>query len=591
MWAHYRPQAHPLVRVIQGVPDAWDPRIADARVPDEICAVAWSPCNRFIAVACEESSEVLVLDPITLEQLYKIFSSEEGITWRNIIFSPDSHLLSGYSYLDNCIISWDLQTGGQISIIETEGSGLCDSMTYSECGTMLGGLFDGINIITYNVLSGACISSNSAQQSVIETIWTHGEYIHFATVEPGSIIIWEVSFTSSGTPMRISSLSAPNDLPKDLMLLPTLSWFAFINQDRIMVYDAQHDKVLLNSEEVEDPGNMSFSTDGNLFICGTKGPEFFVWKLFPDGYSLYQKVVSSGFFSIPLISPNGESIVSFGGVVLQLWYTASFSAGLPNISTEISHDMRADRFLLEFSPNESFVAIAEQLGKTITVLNLKFSNTQLNINADTEICGMKIIGNKIIIVGDGKILAWDLPMGGNVSNAGKSVQNTLQTSFRHSAPIQQLYASISSDLKYIATGSDKSGEDLCIYDLHTGERLVATMSEKWLSGFTSSGNEVWCATMSGQVDKWTIMQKDGSNTIKLKQLWNNKKPKSGFPWHSPCDYQVTNDGWVLGPGGNQLFWLPSHWRPEKKLQKCWSRKFLAVWNKDSVKPVVLKLEV
>jgi len=336
---------------------------------------------------------------------------------------------------------------------------------------------------------------------------------------------------------------------------------------------------------------MSFSTDGNLFICGTRGSEFFVWKLFPDGYSLYQKVVSSGFSATPLISPNGESIVSFGGVVLQLWYTASFSAGLPNASTQIAHDMRADRFLLDFSSDESFVAIAEQLSKTITVLNLKFGNTKLEIDAGTEICGMKIIGNKIIIVGDGKILGWDLPVGSSVSNARKSIQNTLHTSFRHSAPIQQLYASISPDLNYIATGSDKSGEDLCIYDLHTGERLVSTKSKKWLPGFASSGHEVWCATTNGQVDQWAIVKEDGSNTTKLKQVWKNERPKSGFPWHSPSNYQVTNDGWVLGPSGDQLFWLPSHWRPEKKLQKCWSRKFLAVWNRDSVKPIVLKLEV
>jgi len=206
VWKLYGSQAKPLARVVQGVPTSWEPSIANTRFPSDICAATWSPCSRFIAIATYLPGGMVVLDAVTLEQLHTMHSSQ-GIIWRTLLFSPDSHLLTAHSWNNNCIVSWDLQTGGLVSNISAGGQS--KSMSYSGCGTMLGVLFKSSTIITYNTISGTQISSHSFSEYIVFTIWTYGEYLRFATVESASITIWEVCFTSNCAPTEISSLPTP----------------------------------------------------------------------------------------------------------------------------------------------------------------------------------------------------------------------------------------------------------------------------------------------------------------------------------------------------------------------------------------------
>src|ERR1700753_4284109 len=43
--------AHPLARVVQGIPVSWEVVAATANFDEDLDDAAWSPCNRFIAVA------------------------------------------------------------------------------------------------------------------------------------------------------------------------------------------------------------------------------------------------------------------------------------------------------------------------------------------------------------------------------------------------------------------------------------------------------------------------------------------------------------------------------------------------------------
>jgi WD40 repeat protein len=194
----YGSQAWPLARIIQGTPTSWNPTIATRKFPAKVNAAAWSPCAKFIAISWGVSSHKLeILDATTLGKQYVLHLPDQRITWQSIIFSPDSHLLTAYSYWQNCVVNWDLQTGGPISNIVTKERSFLLSISYSGCGTMIGGLFDNKTIITYNILSGECISSHSFQQYIVKTVWTHGECLQFATIDPESIGIWEISFISS----------------------------------------------------------------------------------------------------------------------------------------------------------------------------------------------------------------------------------------------------------------------------------------------------------------------------------------------------------------------------------------------------------
>ena len=583
----YGPQAKSLARVIQGVPTTRDPSFMSAR--SFVDVAAWSPCSRFIATTWGGHYEAAVLDAVTLEQLHTMYLQDQYIFWRKFIFSPNGHLLTGYSYSMGCLVSWDLQTGGPTSNIKTNGNPLHDSMSYSGSGTILWTLFDRDTITAYNVFSGTQISSHSIQGSIASTIWTHGEHLQLAAMESQSITIWEVSFTPGHAPTQIHSLPIPENFSSDkFILLPTLYWLAFIFQGRIIIWDTQHQKVLLDCKDVRDSTNMSFSLDGHFFICGTEGPEFHLWKESPNGYLPHQQFISSAESADPLISPNGKWIISLGGPVLQLWHTKNSPASPPSITTPA---FQHTQNLLEFSPDKSLVAVTWQLSNTVTILDVKSGSPQLVIDTGTRVCGMRITESKIVVVGDEKIITWELPTGDCVFNAQGNINNSVQTTtFEHSSFIEKLYASISPNLDYMALKSFWQS-DLNIYSMHTGKKLAVAKSNGWLPGFAPDGNRVWCTTDDGEVDQWAIIKDDESNTTKLEHLGNTGKPSSGFPWHSSYGYQVTDDGWILSSSGKRLLWLPHQWQSANKIERRWSGRFLAQLKSGSPEAIILDLEV
>ena len=588
----------PLVRVIQGVQTSWDPNIASIKFPNDVCATAWSPCSKLIAVAWNWSSKVVVLDAVTLGQLYTMHPPDRKTTWKHVIFSPNSSLLTGYSQRKSCIVTWDLQTGGLISNINTVQVKSCNSLSYSECGIILGCLFDGVIITTFNVLSGIPTSSHSIQHPVVKNIWTHSEYFQFATVESKSINVWKVSPIPNHIPTKVGFLPTPDNLSEDLVLLPALFWLSFTLKGRVLVWDAEHHRYLLDSTDVVNPRAMSFSPNGHFFTCGTMGQEFHIWKKSPDGYLPYQKLASSVEWVTPIISPNGELIVSFGSSlvslgnsILELWHLTS-SATPPSIVS--AQTIRSARdFLVELSLDGSFIAVTARLSNTVTILGTTSSNPRIVVDTDAKICGMRMTDDKIIVICDGKIITWELPTGNSLSTSRKSISDSVQiTRLSHLAPIDNLYASISPDLNYIAFGNNKKSlEDFCIYNTSTGQRLAVVTSDGWIPGFTPDNHQAWCATANGRVDQWAIVKGSVPNTIKLKELGKNIKPLSGFPWHSPDGFRVTDDGWVVNSNGKWLLWLPRHWRPDKRVQKSWGKKSLAIWNKNLPEPVILMLDV
>jgi WD40 repeat protein len=594
----YGSHVSPLVRVVQGAQISWDLSVATREFPLAIEAAVWSPCGRFVGVAWDTRNSVVVLDAVTLGPLYTMHSLEDITHPTDLVFSPHGSLLSSYFENGKCIVSWDLQTGGLISSIWTKTK--FTSMSYSRCGVMLGGLSIEPAIIIYNVLSGTHLFSHLVHQSVAKPIWTCGEYLQFATVELGSITLQQIGFTSNNGPIKVGSLPTPDNFsPDKLALLPGISRLAFIIEGKVVVWDPQYHKVLLDSMDVKNPIDMSFSPDGCFFMCGTGGPEFYLWKESSHGYLPHQKLVASTSKTKPdispdgesiispngesIISPDGKSIISFGGPNLQLWQTKT-----PTSFTEASPGTR--EFIVGFSPDESMLAITKWLSKTVTILSLKSGNTQLVIEMDTEIYGMRIMGDKVIIVGNGKICTWGLPSGDNALVAENNIDNSIQTTpFKPLSPSTQRRASISPDLNYIALTDFENGGDISIYSIHTGEELVFASNAWWLPGFTSGGGEVWCAASDGMMEWWTIIKGEGSDVIRLEQ--KPGEPPGDLFWQSASGYQTTVDGWVLNSSRKRLLRLPHHWWPNYVVGKHWSGNFLVLWNGELQEPVILELEV
>jgi hypothetical protein len=116
------------------------------------------------------------------------------------------------------LTSWDLQTGGPVSTIHSGSKHRASqrfSSTYSMDGKVVAvasGGFTNTTITAYNLLSGTPTSYNVSEGQVVDPIWTYGECLQFATIKPGSIIIWETNFTLTHKPAEVKSLPAPDNI-------------------------------------------------------------------------------------------------------------------------------------------------------------------------------------------------------------------------------------------------------------------------------------------------------------------------------------------------------------------------------------------
>ena len=597
----YGPYTYPLARIVHGLPNSWDQSIATMKFPSLIDTAIWSPCSRFIAIVWGRSKAMIeTLDAVTLGRLATL-ELPLGQTL-GLVFSPDARLLTWFGESPVQFVSWDLQTGSLVSTISPEQQGYtqdCFSATFSECGTMFGvSLRDGhrFTISAYNVRSGTHIYSHSIEGLALDQIWTHGECLRFATLKSGSVTTWEVKFSPADAPTEVQSLSIPGDSYRvgRFLLHPNLSRLAFITGGRVKVWDAQDSKFLLDSADVKWPRRMSFSSDGRFLACGTSGLEFYLWKESPSGYTSHQKLISNTGASKPLISPDGELIIAFGDSAIQLWRTAE-TTSLSTTPTQASQKDEGN-FILGFSPDEALAAITRMGAETVTILELESGTPRLIIDTGMKVHGLGVGGNTIVVVGEGKIVNWNLPAGDRVLGPRTKVNDSIRTTtFNHpSFPTftPRPTMSVSSDLHRVAIVEERGRTDSCLhlYDVPTGQNIASAPIRSGTSPwFTSGGREVWCVTDSGEAELWGIVG-NGGDVTKLEHLGSTTQPPDGFPWRPPRGYDTTGRRWILNSDGKRLLWLPPHWRSDGWDWMLGGR-FIALLNRELLEPVILELEV
>ena len=591
----HKQYVHPLARIIRGVPISWGPNSATMKHSDIAGMVGWSSCSRFVAVDLPESTEVL--DAVTLERLYTFTHPFSWNGWPS--FSPGGRSLTRINDDNSKSITWDLQTGGRISATPPTPNAYPSryfSSTYSTDGKIVAvACKDSKNnaitsISTYNLISGTRIYSHRVLEGrIIAQIWTHGESLRFATVKPGIITIWEVEFTSKHTLAKIKSLPAPNDTDSgNHLFLPILSRLAFILREAVLIWDARDSKFLLNFVGGGQFQGLSFSYDGCYFACRVAGQGIHLWKESPTGYVLHQKLVSGPTANriTPFLSPDGESIIISKLYETQLRRTTdpiSPPSGVPLQPAEQSD------FVLAFSPDRSFIATGRLGGNIATIVDLKSGDTRLVVNTSMKICGLGVTGSTVIIVGEGKIVTWNLPVGSCVLGAMANIHDSVRTIvFNHPPPFpgQLHHASISPDFNhFVITGRWDNGLD--IYDMSTGKRLVGTTPLLTQPRFTRDGREVWDSNVFF-LNGWRIMRGEESDIIGLEPVGDGDGPSGGHPWESPHGHNIADDGWILDSRNKRVMWLPHHWRVARGY-RVWDGRFLALFDPRLPEPVILEL--
>ena len=443
------------------------------------------------------------------------------------------------------------------------------------------------------------VSSNS---QVSNNIWTHGESLRFATVGLTTITIWEVGFTSETSPTEVETLSVPDsvrsaipshidysDLTERVQFLPTSYRLGIVHDGKVLVRDVQNSATLLSHTDTCCCPEMSFSSNGRFFACSTTGYEIHLWKESPTGYVLHGTLVSSTGNPSLLLSPNGESIVTFGERTIRLWHTKSFTA--PPSSALTQNHQRTGDFILDFSPDMTSAVVARREDNVATVLDLKSGAPQLTIEAGTSIYGLRVIQDSVVVVGDGKVITWNLPAGDRIPNARVNVDNsTWAINFNSPGKSKVFTTSICSDLRHVAlvTYAYPGFRRLYIYSASAGKYLGHQITEGNTPLFAPGGRSVWCAAGTGKAEVWLVTWHEPTLAPGVSYV-DIEHPPEGYPWGSSRGYRATNDGWVLGPDGKRLLMLPPPWR-SFALRRVWNGQFLALLHGALSEPVILELD-
>ena len=613
VWKLYEPHARSFTRVVHGAPSSWDSNTAATTRPSTIGPATWSLSNRFIAVASHEDVAIDILDPATLQRLQSLGVERARRTYPNALaFSSNDRMLSCSGCDDQALgflLTWDLQTGCVVSDVvfpeETIFLG-GTHITYSICGKFVGILCRNrvtpiISIV--DVVSGVYTHDIHPCTPWTYGIWAHGEFLRFATTKEATITIWEVGFTQGATHKEIETFSIPEDVDqarafyqeaeeralRRTEFFPVPCRLAVIRDsvtsaDELLVWGAQNSTFLLQETGASWHLKMTFSSDGRFFACSTTGPNVYLWEETSSGYTLIGKLPSSAQYSTPLLSPNGESIITFGGRTIQMWYTKGFTAS----SSILTQDPYCTGdFVLEFVRDGQSAVVARRGERLVTVIDLKSGLPQLTIDASMEIYGFRAIENTVVVIGDGRIITWNLPEENFVPHTRVGLESSTQTTvFSDESQNDTIAASISIDSHYIALlGEDRSGwGSLHIFcpstglHNHTKTRLGTSI---WLP---PGKHEVWGSGMDQVFSH-------GYTPEGLKDYYSQQDIESissACPWRSSRGYKAANDGWLIGPDGERLFMLPPSWR-SYAAQRVWGGQFLALLQGTLPQPVILGL--
>lgn len=557
------------------------------------------------AAVDRETLEVAIeiLDGVTLEVLKTLsfqVDRKSKIPGLDFSFSPDSHFITLCA--GERIIKWDLQTGREVVQFSAQHR-KARSSTYSMDGKLFAVLFEDssngvFTMITYDLLSGTHAGPRrSLEGRVITPIWTHGEYIRFATVEQESVTISEVGFTLARGPVEVQSFPAPDGVAHEKtrhLFLPTLSRLAFTQKGDVSIWDAQDAKLLLNSTNGWYT-KMTFSSNGRFFASlAIRHQEVRVLKDSPTGYQLRQKIPSPiNFFGTPgpVLSPSGGSIITMVCQGFQLWSTANqilSPSDLANQNSEV-------RFVLTFSPDKSLAAVVRLNQSKVTVVDLKSgANPRLVVDTGTRVRFLGVTGSMLVVAGDENVAAWTIPTGYHAPNAPARVgidDRVWVTTLDHPglSPDDQFVTismSISPNLDHIAIVKGATGSaDLNVYDLRTGKRLGGA-STTWVlpPEFTPDGREVWIIGPS-LAEGWAIPENNETGLIRLKPPDRIPRP----PWpsrKSPGGHHVRN-GWVLDSAQKRILWLPRSWRVAGTTG-IWVEQFLGLVHRELSEAVILE---
>jgi len=529
---YYHQRIACLPKVVIGAPDSWDLTTGISTKDNYNGLCAWSPCGRFVAAHTGKAAEIrdqLTLELITTLQPTETIPHPTG----PLAYSPDGHSIACAS--NTAIIIWDIQTGGVAKEVERSTASI--SLVWSSDGQVLCaiGWMDGVTFVvhTYDVSSGTTLSSGTLESRDNPHLWIYDESFRVMKTVWGShwndfirIKILEVGSTLT----EIQSFVLPLQNLRQVIVRsfsPTTHRISISDGDSIFsIWDIQNSKRLLQASA--KPDSHSFSPDGSLFAA-SRVDGVFVWTYASGCFTPSRKFQCWDFFNSLQFSPTLSSILGHSGDILRVWY-------LHELATASRHH---GRLFVGLSRSGTRVAIARDLGYTITIADPLAQTPPQFIDVGAEIEGLVITGNVLLVQGLQEVVAWLLTEEGLVDGVVGERRVERSDSIWTISHLQGPYEFQVED--QVGVIEPDEGGSTHVYHTETGEVLHPTQTPRDSDGSWVSLTKAHCG--QDYLHYHNVSQCDTS-------------PRDSWQF-----LQATlREGWIKDPEGKHRLWVPVEWR-------------------------------
>ena len=276
-----------------------------------------------------------------------------------------------------------------------------------------------------------------------------------------------------------------------------------------------------------------------------------------------------------------------------IYHSALALVLIPNNNTASADPARSrntENFVLDFHPVRPLAAIARRKDSTVTILDLTSGLPYLTVNTGVEVHGLGIVENAIVVVGNGKVVTWNLPEGDRLPDAGIGTQDRAHSVYLSDDwQSEVIAASVSPDLSHVALVTQtviNEGRRLYLYCASKGRRVACVATGGNTLWFSPDGSTVWCA-VGNEAEGWAVGRDslcyEGSHAVANKYLL--------CPWVTFHSHKVMKDGWILGPDGRRLLMLPPRWLGDlDAVRWVWRGEHLALLSDTLSELVILELK-
>ncbi|KAF9642775.1 hypothetical protein BDM02DRAFT_3192706, partial [Thelephora ganbajun] len=550
---YYRQRHRSLPRVVVGTEESWeDGIIIPSKNPH--LSYTWSPCGQFIAARGPEAVEIR--DSLSLEPLLTLPTT--GQYKSQLAYSTDGRSIAFLS--GTLLVIWDIQTGGVAKEIEI----LRDHAYYASPLWSLDGSTIGIVeedrethstyvVRTYDVASGATDSPGALESTGFPQLWVHGTSFRVVTTgqdgQARTINIFEVgSLLTKIECFHIESWAASYAFGLFSHTTYRISG-SLRNPHHLVIMDVRDSRCLLQEEGEFYPG--CFSSDGGLFAASQRR-FVHIWKYTSGRYVRWRRFTLQESTSFTLdafrFSPTSSSLLGCINGISILWHLDG-----PPIGAR--PDGRGQ--LIVFSPHGDYIVAGRKGDSTATITNTLPQTLPFVIDTGMAIERFALTGNILLVQDSTTITAWRLTEEGMIDGAfadGRVCRGN------------RIWAISTPKLPGLYVGDqtvaiENWGNDIHVYHKETGEvlkhvpRILQYFPRLWgtpLNAMDSFRHHQWA-------DQMDVLDHPHEH------WWGTPSEGSGL-----VSQETLREGWVKGPGGKHLLWLPVEWRASRDIAKSLS---------------------